>query len=161
MPVNAAVANAEEQSQKSFIPAFAKTEKSVQAFIKLSPELHLHFFDFLDLHYLIRLTCTNSYLKGLLTEHRFQKRMLPFECSEDGEYALVVGRVMPCYGCVKIVSAREFPFLDDFSKYGLGFAKASERHCNQCDEKNGNAFVRLVDQETEDHEQREWESEFE
>jgi hypothetical protein len=87
--------------------------------------------------------------------------MLQFECSDYGEYTLAVGRVMPCYGCVRIVPERDFLLLDSFSKYGLGCAKASERRCNGCDEKNGKAFKRLVDQETEDHEQSEWESDSE
>jgi hypothetical protein len=68
---------------------------------------------------------------------------------------------MPSYGCVRIVPERDFLLLDSFSKYGLGCAKASERRPNGCDEKNGKAFKRFVDHETEDHEQSEWESDFE
>jgi hypothetical protein len=118
----------------------------------------MHVFDFLDLDYLIRLTSTNSYLKGLVTGYRLQKTMLLFECSDYGEYTLAVAGFMPCHGYVRIVPDRDFFLLDSFSKYGLCCAKASERRCSGCDEK---AFKRLVDQETEDHAQSEWESDFE
>jgi hypothetical protein len=76
--------------------------------------------------------------------------MLRFEHSlgQKELYWILRGHIL-CYGCVRVLAGGKFPHHNGFSGYYLGGPYAIERRCDKCDEKHGNTFQRLLEEETD------------
>lgn len=136
-------------SSKKFYPGFHGQGQMTSKLLELPMELHLHIIDLLDLRSAVRFASINSYLRSLLTRPRLMNVMLQFESSAQNQDFWTLREHVPCYGCVKMVRERNFVYSYRLSKYYLGGAEAIERRCRKCDEKHGNMFQRLVEEEQE------------
>jgi F-box domain len=139
---------------KKYYPGIREIGTNVSTLLELPTELQLQILDFLDLRSVVRLTGTNSHLRKILSRIRLEKTMLQFELEGEGEYFLAGKWLMPCYGCVKIRPTKKFHTIELFSKCDLARDRTLERRCLECDNKNGMAFEKFLEDEEKEYEKR-------